>query len=145
MLVAVHESQCIGVDVEYTHRRNDVLRIADRYFSARELEQLAALPEDKRRERFFDLWTLKESYVKAVGRGIGLGLGRFSFLFDERHPELLQSLERDAGIADECPHWHSRVATLDEDFKWAVTVAAEPGQAPPDVEILPCELAQLRR
>ena len=57
--------------------------IASRYFSAAELTQLDACPEDQRAARFIELWTLKEAYVKAIGRGLGHPLNTFAFSFDE--------------------------------------------------------------
>ncbi|KAI4348951.1 hypothetical protein L6164_009611 [Bauhinia variegata] len=62
----------IGIDVEEKQRRlkNDILAFARRYFSPHELEMLAHIsdPEIRRRE-FIKLWTLKEAYVKALGKG----------------------------------------------------------------------------
>ncbi len=69
----------VGIDIEYCGRPNDVLAIAERYFSAVESKALFALPPDEQRERFFDYWTLKEAYMKARGEGISLGLANFSF------------------------------------------------------------------
>ena len=34
--------------------------------------------------RFYALWTLKESWLKATGEGLAGGLDRVSFRFDER-------------------------------------------------------------
>eukprot|EP00897_Mesotaenium_endlicherianum_P008606 jgi/Mesen1/7774/ME000408S06880 len=73
----------IGLDVEEVHRdtRRDVLAVARRRFSPEEadwLEQVADLEE--RRLRFVQLWTLKEAYVKALGKGIQAApLRQFSF------------------------------------------------------------------
>lgn len=39
-------------------------------------------------DRFFVLWALKESYVKATGDGIGFGLERIAFAFDNERAEL---------------------------------------------------------
>lgn len=72
----------VGVDVENTERKNQILDIADRYFSAQEVSDLFALPTEKQPDRFFDYWTLKEAYMKARGEGISLGLGNFSFVLD---------------------------------------------------------------
>jgi len=79
---AVTATYDVGLDIEYTGRKNDVLAIADRYFSAGEIEDLFALPIAQQRGRFFDYWTLKEAYMKASGEGISLGLGNFSFHFN---------------------------------------------------------------
>ncbi|MDG1773887.1 MAG: 4'-phosphopantetheinyl transferase superfamily protein [Oceanicoccus sp.] len=80
-MVACVVTRChdIGLDIENIERDNDVLAIADRYFSKPELNQLFSLPADQQQDRFFDYWTLKEAYMKADGRGISLGLGNFSF------------------------------------------------------------------
>ncbi|GAB4856378.1 hypothetical protein Ancab_014298 [Ancistrocladus abbreviatus] len=62
----------IGIDVEEKQRmtKNNVLSFARRFFCLREVEYLADIsdPEDQRQE-FIKLWTLKEAYVKALGRG----------------------------------------------------------------------------
>ena len=70
----------LGVDVEdRAANRPYLLEIATRFFSSREAAALRALPPERHRERFYQLWTLKESYIKARGRGLSLGLSKFSF------------------------------------------------------------------
>ena len=39
--------------------------------------------EAARQERFFRLWTLKESFVKAIGRGLAFPLGDITFSLEE--------------------------------------------------------------
>ncbi|KAJ6849735.1 uncharacterized protein M6B38_266585 [Iris pallida] len=62
----------IGIDVEEKRRkmRNSVISFARRFFSPAEVEFLHTFsdPESQRKE-FIKLWTLKEAYVKALGRG----------------------------------------------------------------------------
>ncbi|KAK9833335.1 hypothetical protein WJX81_007623 [Elliptochloris bilobata] len=70
---AVAVDAAVGLDVEEAERmtRSDPLRLARRRFSAAEaaaLERVASPSE--RAAHFVRLWTLKEAYVKAVGRGI---------------------------------------------------------------------------
>jgi 4'-phosphopantetheinyl transferase len=69
----------IGCDVEHVERKTDVLAIADRYFSKLETAELFSLPTSLQRQRFFDYWTLKESYIKAWGEGLSIPLSDFSF------------------------------------------------------------------
>jgi len=69
----------VGVDAERTDRTVDFTGIGERYFSASEAAALRALPGDKIPPRFFEYWTLKESYVKALGVGLALALDQFSF------------------------------------------------------------------
>ena len=69
----------IGCDVENTTRSNDVLAVADRYFSPSETQELFSQPLEQQRQRFFDYWTLKESYIKAWGLGLAIPLKDFTF------------------------------------------------------------------
>ncbi|KAE9605351.1 putative holo-[acyl-carrier-protein] synthase [Lupinus albus] len=62
----------IGIDVEEKQRRlkNDILAFARRYFSPHEIEMLTTIADPElRRQEFIKLWTLKEAYVKAIGKG----------------------------------------------------------------------------
>lgn len=81
IVMAVTLDQEVGVDVEYLPRLGHMLEIADRFFSPTEVKQLRSLPEDQQRLRFFDLWTLKEAYVKACGMGLSIPLDHFSYAF----------------------------------------------------------------
>ncbi|GAU25199.1 hypothetical protein TSUD_150980 [Trifolium subterraneum] len=69
---AVTVGSPIGIDVEEKQRKlkNDILAFARRYFSPHEVEMLAHIVDPElRRLEFIKLWTLKEAYVKALGRG----------------------------------------------------------------------------
>jgi 4'-phosphopantetheinyl transferase len=68
-----------GIDVEDMAYRGDTLSIAHHYFSLAELRDLHALPRKRQLLRFFELWTLKESYIKARGMGLAIPLDQFSF------------------------------------------------------------------
>ncbi|XP_008781893.1 4'-phosphopantetheinyl transferase HetI isoform X2 [Phoenix dactylifera] len=62
----------IGVDIEEKQRktRNNILSLARRYFSPVEVAYLRTLADlESQRHEFIRLWTLKEAYVKALGRG----------------------------------------------------------------------------
>ena len=70
----------LGIDVEHVYRDSDVLGITDRFFSQQEISELFSLStEAQQRSRFFDYWTLKESYIKALGGGLSIPLDEFSF------------------------------------------------------------------
>ena len=68
-----------GFDVEWVDREVDAEGIAARFFAPAEAAQLAGLKGDARRDRFFDLWTLKEALVKALGRGMAMSLSSLAF------------------------------------------------------------------
>jgi len=75
-------ARAIGIDVERLDRDCAFLDIARSFYSPAEVEALAALPPERRREAFFDFWTLKESYIKARGLGLSIPLAEFSFTLD---------------------------------------------------------------
>lgn len=66
----------VGIDVEKI--KKPVYRIAERYFSKTELENLNSLSGSLKQSYFFDLWTLKESYLKMLGKGLTKSLGSFT-------------------------------------------------------------------
>ncbi|MGV8082353.1 MAG: 4'-phosphopantetheinyl transferase family protein [Coriobacteriia bacterium] len=79
IVCAVTEGRSIGIDVEHIDRETRIEELARRKFAPSEAEELLGLPEGARRSRFFDYWTLKESYVKAHGCGLAIPLDEFSF------------------------------------------------------------------
>lgn len=72
---AVHDTE-VGIDVEQIKPID--LSVARRFFSAEEYELLENKPPEGRLEMFYDLWTLKESYVKLRGQGLSIPLDSFS-------------------------------------------------------------------
>jgi len=68
----------IGIDVERIRSVN--LRIAERFFSPSEISDLMALDEEARMHYFITLWTIKESYLKAIGRGLTQHLNSFTII-----------------------------------------------------------------
>lgn len=84
ILLGVTRENALGVDIEAVAPARVALDVAHRCFSARELAALMALPPASQVQRFFEYWTLKESYVKAVGMGLSLPLDSFSFDLCER-------------------------------------------------------------
>ncbi len=67
----------IGVDVE--QQKPIDMEIAKHYFSTQEYTDLEMKSEgEEQLSYFYDLWTLKESYMKAVGKGLSIPLASFS-------------------------------------------------------------------
>lgn len=76
---AVTLGRSVGVDAELHELHSPVLALADRFLAPREANDVAARPPEQRRERFFRYWTLRESYVKALGVGLASAPSGFSF------------------------------------------------------------------
>jgi len=74
IVVGVTWHRAIRVDVEHRERRVEGDCIAERFFARAEVAQL-----NGGRAGFFELWTLKEAYIKARGAGLSLSLHRFAF------------------------------------------------------------------
>jgi len=70
LLAIAVSSRCeIGLDIEYLARKNNIENIAKEMFS--EEENVWMLQNSELlRDRFFELWTHKEAYIKANGVGI---------------------------------------------------------------------------
>lgn len=79
IIMAVCLEDEIGCDIENPSRKVNIEPIARRYFSKQEYSELNNLPELLKISRFFEIWTLKEAFVKATGVGISLGLDSFYF------------------------------------------------------------------
>lgn len=73
----------LGVDIEHSRDNTNIQSIMTHYFSHLEIDQLMALDESQQSTRFFDLWALKESYIKATGTGLATSLKGFSFDFSK--------------------------------------------------------------
>jgi len=101
VVLAVTAGAAVGVDVETPRRRTDTVAL-ERYFAPTERAALEALPAAARRRRFFELWTLKEAYLKA--RGLGLRLPLAGFAFDFCAPARVQLQVTDA-CADTPQRW----------------------------------------
>jgi 4'-phosphopantetheinyl transferase len=76
MIVAVGLHDHIGVDIEEWNNRVDCDVVANICFAEAERCFWNGLPESSKDEFFYRLWTMKESFVKAVGVGLGLDVSR---------------------------------------------------------------------
>lgn len=79
-VVAAFSDKPVGIDIEKIKHVN--LDIARRFFAADEITYLQGLPDSERMEGFFSLWTLKESYLKALGTGLTRSLNSFMVTYD---------------------------------------------------------------
>lgn len=74
----------LGVDVENMTRVTSCDELARRFFAAAEYQYLRNLPPELQRDAFFRIWTLKEAYIKAEGKGLSIPLDSFHFHFSDK-------------------------------------------------------------
>lgn len=124
-LVAVAASHGIqlGLDVEAVDRKVE-LAVAERYFFGAEARWLATLEPARQAEGFLRLWTLKEAYIKATGRGLSQSLDEFWF---EVEPPRIRFTP---AIADDDRAWQFHQRLLAERFLVAVGWRADQGIDP---------------
>ncbi|MCU4716015.1 4'-phosphopantetheinyl transferase superfamily protein [Bacillus cereus] len=70
----------VGVDIEHIKRID--YEGAQDFFAYKEFSLLMNKEVSKRLTYFFEVWTLKESYVKAIGKGLTYPLNKFCITYD---------------------------------------------------------------
>lgn len=79
--IAVTRGMEVGVDIVSVRRNVDTIGMAEFAFASSEIAELRAMDCGAARERFFDLWALKEACVKARGTGFWEKPQHFAFAF----------------------------------------------------------------
>lgn len=120
-LVGWAQGREIGVDVEIWRAMNDEAALVRRYFSPAEIAAYEALPPAQRTEGFFNCWTRKEAYIKAVGRGLGLPLDSFDVSIGSGADACLL---RPSGLCDDSLQWSLAAPTLAPQVSMAVVLQA---------------------
>ncbi len=107
----------LGVDVEHRRRLLEIEGIARRFFASDEVIELMALSESERPEGFFNCWTRKEAYIKAVGDGLSVPLDSFRVTLEPGVPARMVSLDGSAAAAE---RWTMHTFTPAPDFAGAI-------------------------
>ncbi len=84
-LCAISGNRLIGIDIEHLRPVNDIEGLSKRYFSHQEFQIIKSLPFEKKTETFYTIWTFKEAYLKAIGKGLE-GLEQVEVSFSQEKP-----------------------------------------------------------
>lgn len=96
VVVAVSD-HTVGVDVERIRKVPE--GVAERFFSEPEKQWLFSSPdESEKAHRFFTLWTLKESFLKAIGKGLTKSLSSFTVITNTTEEYTLAPDEETTGF-----------------------------------------------
>lgn len=111
---AVSEQET-GVDIQ--EHRSGRKGIARRFFTAEDNQLLQSLDENRAQDMFFRIWSIRESYIKLTGRGIGQGLA--SFQIDWKSSALREQGEAAAYFVEnnELPGYSLCVCSRQENMK----------------------------
>lgn len=101
-LVACAWGEEVGVDVEAIRPMPDLAAIAGRFFAPGEQQALLALPPEEQTLGFFNCWTRKEAFIKAVGEGLGYPLDQFETTLRPGAPARFVTI---GGDAEEAQRW----------------------------------------
>lgn len=120
----------LGVDVERITRTGSLADIVERYFAPPEVVAWRIEPEEDQQEAFFRYWTLKESFIKATGRGLSTPLDQFSFTLTPGHPSCTKSIAVafDTKLGEQVENW--RFAQWRMPGNYMLALAADTGGAP---------------
>lgn len=121
-LVAVAGGRAVGVDLERVSRDLDIEGTAQVVYTPLELALLLPLAGAERRTAFFQMWTRKEAYLKATGRGFSLPAGRVTVTPRLPMPAGVQRLGREVGSE---AAWYVAGFTPAPDFSGAVALEGE--------------------
>lgn len=104
LLIGITQGAALGVDLELLRPVKDLEGIAGRFFAPAEVERLQAVPAAQRARAFFECWTRKEAFVKAVGDGLQIPLDSFEVTFGS-HPPSLHSVNGSEAEATQWSLW----------------------------------------
>ncbi|MBK8926510.1 MAG: 4'-phosphopantetheinyl transferase superfamily protein [Crocinitomicaceae bacterium] len=81
-MVAVSRSGPIGIDIEKIRPLHDLENLIEKNFTSAE-QHIICKNENQKPENFFQLWTIKESFLKLTGLGMRLEPHKFEIDFAE--------------------------------------------------------------
>jgi 4'-phosphopantetheinyl transferase len=94
LLIAITNKFKIGIDIEFMDTSIDVEQITRSFFTSEETEQILLHKNEQQFEAFYNCWTRKEAYIKALAQGLykplksfQVSVGTEAYLFDDKEEE----------------------------------------------------------
>lgn len=119
ILLGFIQKHPIGIDVEYTKRKVDVKKIAKLFFAEEEVTSLFNLDQAYHTQAFYNCWTRKEAFIKAVGSGLSFPLDQFVVSLDSTKEAALIDTKWDKKEKDK---WMLNAIEPEKDYIAAVSV-----------------------
>jgi 4'-phosphopantetheinyl transferase len=109
----------VGIDIERIRPLD--LNVAKQFFSIKEYTDLVSKNSEEHLNYFYDLWTLKESYIKALGKGLSIPLDSFE-IRKQNQEKIVGSYCENLG------EWFFKQYSIDPEYK--LSVCAKTNQFP---------------
>ena len=82
-------SDCeVGCDIQKISEKENLFEIAKRFFHPQEVEMIKNSKIEEKTDLFYRIWVLKESYIKATGKGLQTSLNEFRICLEENQPKI---------------------------------------------------------
>ncbi|MCX7571083.1 4'-phosphopantetheinyl transferase superfamily protein [Tumebacillus sp. DT12] len=121
-LVGITLNREIGVDLEYGRDLSDMEMIVERFFSQGEIDVLLNLPQEQRHAAFYECWSRKEAYLKALGSGLAQPLGSFTVTLAPGEPARLLDVVDDPA---EVRRWGMQELDVHPEYGAAICVEGQ--------------------
>jgi len=124
--VAISRHTELGIDVENKHRQDMTQTLAEHFFAPEECQEVAQSSAHERTIKMLEFWTLKESYIKAVGQGLSIALDSFAFrLATAAQPAYLLRLDAQGSDRNAWGFWQGQPT---ENHLMALAFKSDPTQ-----------------
>ncbi|MEM6380121.1 MAG: 4'-phosphopantetheinyl transferase superfamily protein [Bacteroidota bacterium] len=107
----------IGIDIEVINPTLDLETMATQFFAPAEVQAFLSISKPDRPQAFFNAWTRKEAFIKAIGDGLATPLDQFEVSLKAGEPTKLQTM-RLQGI--DLRDWELKAFDLVEGYCGAV-------------------------
>lgn len=120
---AFSRAGAVGVDVEAIRNIADGDSLAERFFAPNEARTLRAVPPALRDQAFFNCWTRKEAFIKALGDGLSHALDSFEVTLAPSDPVRVVQV---GGDTWEARHWTLTALPPEPGYAGALAVRGVP-------------------
>lgn len=120
-LIAITDIGPIGIDVERYRKKMLAEKFARRFFSESEVKEYLDLPHGQKEEGFFNCWTRKEAFIKALGLGLAMPLKDFDVTLT---PGEVSQLIEVRNRKEQAAGWLLKNIPLKEDYAAAFSINA---------------------